>query len=161
MDFANEEFVVYPRYGVGRVLGVSNKKFAGTTEKCLGIKFDHQNLSLFIPVHRLEKVRLRKLMSRAGIKRVIETMKARARFNPKDTHKERMAGCQEKVNTGDSIQLAEIARDLARLSKKQDLSMEEEAICRDCISLLSREIAVCQGKELREVRKELEVLLYR
>ncbi|MCP4546491.1 MAG: hypothetical protein GY835_08515 [bacterium] len=161
MDFTNEEFVVYPRYGVGRVLGVSNKKFAGTNEKCLGIKFEHQNLSLFIPVHRLEKVKLRKLMSKPAIKKVLETMKSRARFNPKETHKERLAGCQEKFNTGIANDLAEVARDLARLSKKQDLNMEEETICRDCINLLAREIAICRGTDIKSTRLELEKVLYR
>ncbi len=161
MDFAQEEFVVYPRYGVGRVLGVSKKEFAGQSEKCLGINFEEQNLSLFIPIHRLEVVKLRKVMSRAMCGKVIAAMKARARFNTSATHKERVKKYQEKFNSGDPIEMAEVARDLARLSKRQDLSMEEEGLCRDSITLLAQEISVSRDKEIPVVKKELEVVLYR
>ena len=161
MNFVEEEFLFYPRYGVGRVLGVSKKEFAGTTERCLGIKFDHQNLSLFIPVHRLDKVRLRKVMSKSTANRVITTMKQRARFKPKQTHKDRLKDYQVKFNTGDPMDMAEVARDLARLSKRQELSMEEEGLCRESITLLAREIAVTRDKEIAFVRQIIEKLLYR
>ncbi len=161
MDFAQEEFVVYPRYGVGRVLGVTKKEFAGTTERCLGITFDEQNLSLFIPVHRLEDVKLRKVMSRSMSTKVMGAMKARARFNTGATHKERVKKYQEKFNSGDPVEMAEVARDLARLSKRQDLSMEEEGLCRDSINLLAQEISISRDKEIGVVKKDIEQVLYR
>jgi CarD family transcriptional regulator len=161
MDFAQQEFVVYPRYGVGRVLGVSKKEFAGQTERCLGIQFEEQNLALFIPVHRLEDVRLRKIMSRKMTTQVMSAMKSRARFNTGNSHKERVKRYQEKFNTGDPVEMAEVARDLARLSKRQDLSMEEEGLCRESISLLAREIAISRGTEIPRVRRDIEELLYR
>lgn len=161
MDFAQEEFVVYPRYGVGRVLGVSKKEFAGQSERCLGITFDDQNLSLFIPVHRLEAVKLRKVMSRKMTSRVFSAMKSRARFNTSATHKERVKKYQEKFNSGDPVEMAEVARDLARLSKRQDLSMEEEGLCRDSINLLAQEISISRDKEIANVKTEIENVLYR
>lgn len=161
MDFAKGEFVVYPRYGVGRVLGVARKKFADQSERCLGIQFDHQNLTLYLPVHRLDKVRLRKVMSRGVVRRVMEALKARARYDPKQSHKERLKDYQAKFNTGDPILMAEVARDLARLSKRQELTMEEESLCRESIMLLAREIAIRRNKETAEVRSDMETLLYR
>lgn len=161
MDFAQEEFVVYPRYGVGRVLGVSKKEFAGQTENCLGITFEEQNLSLFIPVHRLQAVKLRKVMSRSMATRVINAMKARARFNTSNSHKERVKKYHEKFMSGDPVEMAEVARDLARLSKRQDLSMEEEGLCRDSITLLAQEISISRDKEIATVKKDIEEVLYR
>ncbi|MCB1162604.1 MAG: CarD family transcriptional regulator [Candidatus Krumholzibacteriia bacterium] len=161
MDFAQQEFVVYPRYGVGRVLGVSKKEFAGQTERCLGIQFEEQNLALFIPVHRLEDVRLRKIMSRKMTTEVMSAMKSRARFNTGNSHKERVKRYQEKFNTGDPVEMAEVARDLARLSKRQDLSMEEEGLCRESINLLAREIAISRSTDILKVRKDIEEVLYR
>ena len=161
MEFRKEDFVVYPRYGVGRVLGVATKKFAGQAEKCLGIQFEHQNLALYIPMHRIEKVKLRKVMSKSTASQVISRMKSRARFKPSQTHKERLKDYQGKFNSGDPMDMAEVARDLARLSKRQDLSMEEEGLCRESITLLAREIAVSKNKEIIAVRANLEKLLYR
>jgi CarD family transcriptional regulator len=161
MTFQKEDFVVYPRYGVGRVLGVQQKKFAGQAETCLGIQFEHQNLSLFIPLHRVEKVKLRRVMSKTTAARVLSAMKLRARFKPSQSHKERLKDYQGKFNSGDPIEMAEVARDLARLSKRQDLSMEEEGLCRESITLLAREIAVSKSKETIEVRENIERLLYR
>ncbi len=161
MTFQKEDFVVYPRYGVGRVLGVAKKKFAGQSENCLGIQFEHQNLSLFIPLHRVEKVKLRKVMSKSTATRVLTTMKLRARFKPSQTHKERLKDYQGKFNSGDPLEMAEVARDLARLSKRQDLSMEEEGLCRESITLLAREIAVSKNKETIAIRHNIEKLLYR
>ncbi len=161
MEYADEDFLVYPRYGVGRVLGVTKKGFAGQSEHCLGIQFEHQNLSLFIPVHRLEQVRLRKVMSKSTASRVISTLKQRARFNPKQTHKDRLRDYQGRFNSGDPLEMAAVARDLARLSKRQELSMEEEGLCRETITLLAREIAVSRNKETQHVRQNIEKLLYR
>jgi len=161
MEFSEQDYVVYPRYGVGRVMGVTQKKFAGQTEKCLGIKFDHQNLSLFIPLHRIDKVRLRKVMSKTTATQVISSMKQRARFDPKQTHKDRLKDYQVKFNTGDPLEMAEVARDLARLSKRQELSMEEEGLCRESITLLAHEIAILRNRETAAVRENLEKLLYR
>lgn len=161
MEFDQQEFVVYPRYGVGRVLGVSKKEFAGQTERCLGIRFEEQNLALYIPVHRLEHVRLRSVMSRSQTTQVMSAMKSRARFDTGNSHKERVRHYQEKFNTGDPVEMAEVARDLARLSKRQDLSMEEEGLCRDSINLLAREIAISRKADLLRVRKDIEEVLYR
>lgn len=161
MEFDQQEFVVYPRYGVGRVLGVTKKEFAGQTERCLGIRFEEQNLALYIPVHRLEHVRLRSVMSRSMTTQVMSAMKSRARFDTGNSHKERVKHYQEKFNTGDPVEMAEVARDLARLSKRQDLSMEEEGLCRDSINLLAREIAISRKADLQRVRKDIEEVLYR
>ncbi|MBM4117130.1 hypothetical protein FJ251_05200 [bacterium] len=161
MEFDQQEFVVYPRYGVGRVLGVTKKEFAGQSERCLGIRFEEQNLALYIPVHRLEQVRLRSVMSRSMTTQVMSAMKSRARYDTANSHKERVKHYQEKFNTGDPVEMAEVARDLARLSKRQDLSMEEEGLCRDSINLLAREIAISRKADLQRVRKDIEEVLYR
>lgn len=161
MEFNEGDKVVYPRYGVGRVTGISKQKTGSNTETCLGISFEKRNMSLFIPVGRLGKVRLRKVMSRHAINKVMHTIRLRAHFSPGLTHKERVKFYQAKFDTGEPTEVAEVARDLARLSKKQELSMEEEALCRDSISLISTEIAVTKKKDMAPVRQDLEDILYR
>ena len=161
MDYHDGEHVVYPPYGVGMVTGVAKKKFAGTTEKCLGIQSGQRHRSLFIPIHRLEKVRLRKVMSKSTATRVISQLKTRARYDVSQSHKDRLKHYQVMFNTGEPMEMAAVARDLARLSKKQELSMEEEGLCRESIGMLSHEIAISRNKETKAVRDNIEKLLYR
>ena len=161
MSFEKGDHVFFPRHGVGEVIGVSKQKAGGETEQCLGVQFPKQNMSLYIPVDRLDGVRLRKVMGRNKASKVFESLKGRARFNTDRSHKERVRFYQDKFDTGDPLELSDIARDLARLSKKQDLTMDEENLCRNSIDLLSREIAVTRKKMPAEIRQLIEDVIYR
>jgi CarD family transcriptional regulator len=161
MEYSEGEHVFYPRHGVGEILGVSTQKCAGSSEECLGVHFVQQNMTLHIPVYRLGAVGLRKVMSRQKVSKVFEALKGRARYNTSHSHKERVKHYQKKFDTGDPLELAAVARDLARLSKKQDLTMDEEGLCRNSIDLLSKEISITKKKPSPEMRAEIEDVVFR
>jgi len=100
-------------------------------------------------------------MGRTKITKVFEALKGRARYNTSRSHKERVKHYQKKFDTGDPLELAAVARDLARLSKKQDLTMDEEGLCRNSIDLLSKEISISRKKPPSGVRIDIEELLFR
>ena len=161
MNYETGDHVFYPRHGVGEVIGVSTQKCAGSSEKCLGIRFGQQSMALYIPLYRLEDVGLRKVMGRNKISKVMGSLKARARFNPSHSHKERVKHYQAKFDTGDPLELASVARDLARLSKRQELTMDEEGLCRNSIDLLASEISISRKKAVSAVRSDIEEVIYR
>ncbi len=161
MEFQEGEFVFYPRHGVGEILGVSTQKCGDSSEKCLGVHFGPQNMTLHIPVYRLGAVGLRKVMSRQKVTKVFDALKGRARYNTSHSHKERVKHYQKKFDTGDPLELAAVARDLARLSKKQDLTMDEEGLCRNSIDLLAKEISITRKKTPPAVRNDIEEVVFR
>lgn len=161
MEYAEGDYVFYPRHGVGEIIGVSTQKCGDAAEECLGVHFVQQNMTLHIPVYRLNRVGLRKIMSRQKITKVFETLKGRARYKLSHSHKERVKHYQKKFNTGDPNELASVARDLARLSKKQDLTMDEEGLCRNSIDLLAKEISITRKNTPKIVRTDIEEVLFR
>ena len=161
MEYSHGEHVFYPRHGVGEVIGISTQKCAGMSERCLGIQFGQQSMALYIPLYRLNAVGLRKVMGKTKISRVLDSLRDRARYNPSHSHKERVKHYQAKFDTGDPMELAATARDLARLSKRQELTMDEEGLCRNSIDLLASEISISRSKVTSVVRSDIEQVLYR
>jgi len=161
MVFEKGDYVFYPRHGVGEILGVSTQRCGESAEQCLGVHFKNQNMTMHIPVYRLENAGLRKVMGRNKVSQVFEALKGRARYNVSRSHKERVKHYQQMFDTGDPLELAAVARDLARLSKKQDLTMDEEGLCRNSIDLLAKEISISRKKPPSGVRTDIEELLFR
>ena len=50
IEFKTEDFVVYPTHGVGKILGTETQEIAGTELDLLVINFEHDRMTLRIPV---------------------------------------------------------------------------------------------------------------
>ena len=62
-DFETEEFVVYPTHGVGRILGTEKQEIAGTELDLLVIDFEHDRMTLRMPLSKAHESGLRPLRS--------------------------------------------------------------------------------------------------
>ena len=161
MEFKEGQDIVYPKYGLGKILEIKYKKLPRGRTKGVLIRFPAMHMTVWVPEERLKKTKVRKPISRYMAKKVFGVLKQRARFRLGTKAKERAHLYKEKVLSGDPIDLAETVRDLVRLSLKKSLNVREAEIANTAMRTLTRELALASGKTVEAVREDLESVLYR
>jgi CarD family transcriptional regulator len=161
MEFKAGQDIVYPKYGLGKILEIKYKKLPRGRTKGVLIRFPAMHMTVWVPEERLKKTKVRKPISRYMARKVYKVLGQRARFKRGRKAKERAQYYKDKVLSGDPIDLAETARDLVRLSLKKSLNVRETEIANTALRTLVRELALATGKNVEAIREEIDSILYR
>ena len=62
--FCEGDFVVYPAHGVGHVLGTEKREIGGSLLELVIVRFEHDKMTLRIPLSKAARSGLRKLSSK-------------------------------------------------------------------------------------------------
>ncbi len=161
LPYVEGQFVVHPKYGLGRVNRILERKLSTRTVPCLEIGFSYQEMKLTIPVDQVDRSGLRRPIGKKSIDDVFKVLRGRATFDAKRRSAKRVVDYRKRLGQGDPTSLAEAVRDLARLSLRKSLSYEERKILSTALRILSREVALARGREPDDVREEIEKIVYR
>jgi CarD family transcriptional regulator len=161
MEFKVGQDIVYPKYGLGKIVEIKAKNLPRGKVKGVRIRFPAMHMTVWVPEERLKKTKVRKPISKYMARKVYATLKGRARFKTGMKAKERAQYYKDKVLSGDPLDLAETVRDLFRLSLKKSLNVRETEIANTAFRTLSRELALASGKTVDQVKEDLEGVLYR
>ena len=161
MEFKVGQDIVYPKYGLGKVLEIKYKKLPRGRTKGVLIRFPAMHMTVWVPEERLKTTKIRKPVSRYMARKIYDLLKKRARFRLGTKAKERAQFYKNKVLSGDPMDLAETVRDLVRLSIKKSLNVREAEIANTAMRTLVRELALATGKTVDAVREDLDEILYR
>jgi CarD family transcriptional regulator len=161
MEFKVGQDIVYPKYGLGKILEIKSKKLPRGRTKGVLIRFPAMHMTVWVPEERLKRTKVRKPMSRYMARKVLGVLRQRARFRLTTKAKERAQYYKNKVLSGDPVDLAETVRDLTRLSLKKSLNVREAEIANTALRTLVRELALATGKNVEDVREEVDHILYR
>ena len=161
MEFKVGQDIVYPKYGLGKIIEIKAKKLPRGRVMGVRIRFPAMHMTVWVPEERLKKTKVRKPISKYMARKVYAALKGRARFKTGMKAKERAQYYKDKVLSGDPIDLAETVRDLFRLSMKKSLNVRETEIANTAFRTLSRELALASGKTVEKIKEDLEHILYR
>jgi CarD family transcriptional regulator len=162
MEFKVGQDIVYPKYGLGKILEIKSRKLpTGRRIRGVLIRFPAMHMTVWVPEERLKKTKVRKPISRYMARKILGVLKQRARFKMGTKAKERAQYYKNKVLSGDPVDLAEAVRDLTRLSLKKSLNVREAEIANTALRTLVRELALATGKNVEDVREEVDTILYR
>ena len=144
--------VAYPPHGVGRIAAREKRMVLGVEEEVVVIELGN-DLSVTLPMARAQEL-LRPPVTEAGIRRVRETLREDGVVSDEIWSK-RVQYAQEKLRSGDPLELAEIVRDGVRREQGKTangtptkLSTSERALHLKARELLSGEISVTRGLDL-------------
>jgi CarD family transcriptional regulator len=158
--FKPGEFIVYPAYGVGQIVGIEEQEVAGTKLELFVITFVKNKMTLRVPTAKVVSLGMRKLAEGPVVKRALETLKGRARIK-RTTWSRRAQEYEGKINSGDIGSIAEVVRDLYRAQSQSEQSYSERQLYEAALDRLSREIAAVQHITETEAVKEIEAALAR
>lgn len=146
--------VAYPPHGVGRVAGREKKVVLGVEQETVAIDLA-DGLCVTLTLTRAREL-LRPLLDEAGLRRVKETLREDGPVT-EEIWSKRLKQAQEKLRTGDPLELAAIVRDgvlrdraLSANGTRSKLSVSERALCVKARELLTDEISMVRGVERAE-----------
>lgn len=139
LDLKAGDAVVYPGRGVGRVNAVEEQEAAGFKLEMFVITFERENAVLKIPTARAAKQGLRAVSDQNTIDAALEVMAGRPKKS-KQMWSRRAIELDSKLNSGNLLQLAEVARDLHRAEGEAEASYSERAIYDNAVGLIAAEV---------------------
>lgn len=158
MEFKTDEFVVYPTHGVGKILGTETQEIAGTELDLLVINFEHDRMTLRIPVTKAQNSGLRRLSSRKQMDVALTKLKGRARVR-RTMWSRRAQEYEAKINSGDPVSIAEVIRDLRRNTSQADQSYSERQMYQAAMDRLAREFAAIEKIDEETAATRLEKIM--
>lgn len=157
LEFKAKDFVVYPAHGVGQIISIEEQTVVGASMEFFVIFFTKSKLTVRVPVRKAANVGMRKpsdLSSVQGVKRILSETARKGRGNWSRLAQE----YESKINSGDIVAIAEVARDLFRPGDSGQ-SFSERQLYVSALDRLCGEIALVDGISEEKAANELEDLL--
>lgn len=158
VEFNTNDFVVYPTHGVGRILGIEQQNFSGTSIDVVVIRFEQDRMTLRVPLEKARGLGLRTLSSKKQMEDAISTLQGKARTR-RDMWAKRAKVYDEKIRSGDPVSIAEVVRDLHRKENKSEQSYSERQMYQAALDRLAREFAAIEQIPQSAAADKLENLM--
>jgi CarD family transcriptional regulator, regulator of rRNA transcription len=157
LEFKATDYVVYPAHGVGQVLSIEERTVAGASLEFFVIFFAKSKMTVRVPVLKASNVGMRKLSDLSSIQEVKKVLSETPRRG-RGTWSRVAQEYESKINSGNIIALAQVARDLFRPGDSGQ-SFSERQLYVSAFDRLCGEIALVDGNSEEQAAKEIEGLL--
>ncbi|RMF43984.1 MAG: CarD family transcriptional regulator [Deltaproteobacteria bacterium] len=152
---------VYPSQGVGVIEAIESREFSGIRSEFYVLRIVDTDMTIMVPVGNVEQVGLRRLISKQQVSRIYKVLEDK----PSDglgsipSWSRRQREYQEKIKSGDPLEVAEVLRELYLIKEDKELSYGEKKVLELARKLLVSEIARAEGKDEDKVAQRVEKML--
>ena len=157
--FIPGDFVVYPSHGVGKIIGTEKRKIEETDLELLVIRFEHERMTLRVPLSKATESGLRTLSSKIQMDEAIITLKGKAKVK-KTMWSRRAQEYETKINSGSLVSIAEVVRDLYRKDDQGEQSYSERQLYQSALERLASEFAAVDDTDKDSAVIKLEKIIY-
>ena len=158
LEFSQNDYVVYPSHGVGKIEAIEKEIIAGFEMEMFVIHFEKDKMTLRVPTSKADSVGMRSLSSPDIVGKAMSTLKGRARVK-RAMWSRRAQEYEQKINSGDLISIAEVIRDLHRKDEQREQSYSERQLYEAARERLSREVAVIEKTDEQKAVEKMETIL--
>mgnify|MGYP000293604059 CR=1 FL=1 len=142
------DYVVYPKHGVGKIVGVEKAKMGGIDITFYKVSVDREKLSLSIPLN--QQSHLRPISTINQVNKAISILKTKPKIK-RTMWSRRAQEYDQKINSGKLYDLTEVVRDL---NKKTDIiaeqSYSERQLFEKAYERLKSELEVVIGDKAKQ-----------
>ena len=125
------------------------------------LSFEKDKMTLKVPKDKIVSTGMRKLSSPNIIGKALQVISGKAKVK-RAMWSRRAQDYEQKINSGELIQIAEVVRDLHRNDEQREQSYSERQLYEAALDRLTREVAaVDYGDEVAAARKVDSVLVSR
>ena len=156
--FIPGDFVVYPSHGVGKIIGTEKRKVEEIDLELLVIRFEHERMTLRVPLSKATESGLRTLSSTIQMEEAIGTLKGKARVK-KTMWSRRAQEYETKINSGSLVSIAEVVRDLYRKDDQGEQSYSERQMYQSALERLASEFAAVDDTDKNTAVTKLEKII--
>ena len=158
ISFIPGDFVVYPSHGVGKIIGTETRKFEELELELLVIRFEHERMTLRVPLSKATESGLRTLSSKVQMEEAIVTLKGKAKVK-KTMWSRRAQEYETKINSGNLVSIAEVVRDLYRKDDQGEQSYSERQMYQAALERLASEFAAVDNTDKESAVAKLEKII--
>jgi len=152
--FSEDQLVVYPAQGVGKVERIETQVIGGASAAFFIVRILSNNVTLMVPVKNAANVGLRALCTAEEGAAIIESLKDRSDFTgyTGQNWNRRYREYSEKLKSGDLSDVAYVLKELLLIGQNKELSFGERRLLEQATSLLTLELALALGKEQQDIK---------
>ena len=158
VNFIPGDFVVYPSHGVGKIIGTESRKIEEIDLELLVIRFEHERMTLRVPLSKANESGLRTLSSKVQMDEAIVTLKGKAKVK-KSMWSRRAQEYETKINSGSLVSIAEVVRDLYRKDDQGEQSYSERQMYQAALERLASEFAAVDDTDKDSAVVKLEKII--
>ncbi len=148
---------VYPAQGVGVVEKIESREFCGQTHDFYILRIIDNDMTIMIPVGNAGHVGLRTLMSKDKVETIYSALGEKQSGSPAiASWSRRQREYNDKIKTGDPMDVAEVLRELYLIREEKELSYGEKKVLELARRLLVKELALAEGIAEETVTERLE-----
>ena len=147
-----KDSVVYPSHGVGKIIKIEKKKILEHNLKYYIIEFINNNMKIMVPVDKADEIGIRPIIKKAQIPKVLKILKEKPEVCD-DDWKTRYQMNNEKIKTGEILEIAKVVRDLHKKEKSKELSLMERKLYESALTHLIYEIATTKKIKFENAEK--------
>lgn len=145
-DFKEGDLVVYPSHGAGIITGMEEKTVLGESRRYYTVYISDANLTVSVPD---TGTALRRCADAAAASEALEVLGEGVTEMPSNwSH--RLKHNQDKIKSGEILQVAEVVRNLNSYGGEHNLSTGERNTLMKARQILVSEIAICRDIEIPE-----------
>lgn len=158
--FSEEQLVVYPAQGVGRVERIETQVIGGASADFFIVRILSNNVTLMVPVKNAVNVGLRALCTADEGLAIIESLKDRSDFTgyTGQNWNRRYREYSEKLKSGDLADVAYVLKELLLIGQNKELSFGERRLLEQATSLLTLELALALNEEQQAIKDRINVI---
>ncbi len=151
-------WVVYPSHGVGQLTNIDTMEVNGEKMEFYVILFQKNKLLLKLPVKKAISAGLRNVVNQDAVNQIFLNLSQKIK-RKRMMWSKRAQEYEVKINSGDTMALADTLRELHRTGGTSMQSFSERQIYQKALERLATEISIAENKEVEEVTKRIEITL--
>lgn len=156
--FGVGEKAVYPCHGVGTVEKIESCNIGGSVQEFYVLKIQATGAKVMVPTRSARSVGMRSVISAPEVERIYEILRSPSKRS-NATWNRRFRALNEKLNTGNLMEIAEVLRDLSSLRNDKELSFGEKKMLERARSMIVSEVCAARNEERNDIESELSNIL--
>ena len=154
------DLAVYPAQGVGVIESIDCQEIMGQEHKVYVLRIVDTDMKIMVPVNNVKTVGLRNLVDQSKIDDIYHVLEAKPDGGKMASWSRRQRVYNEKIKTGDLLEVAEVLRELCQISNDKELSYGEKKVLELTRRLLIKEMAVAQNTDEEKVNQRLDKIFH-
>ena len=150
------DMAVYPTQGVGVVESIEEREYSGHSQQFYILRIVDSDMKIMVPVGNVENVGMRQLIDQQRITGIFDALSEPTITGKIASWSRRQREYNDKLKTGDLLEVAHVLRDLYQIGTGKELSYGEKKVLEQARKLLVTEVALAEGAKEDQVVQRLE-----
>ena len=158
LQYAVSDKIVHPHYGAGTITGVEQLDLIAGYERYYVIDMFEKQLTVRVPVRKVDELGIRKVMSSEILDRVLNTLRDIPDPLPEE-YKTRQSEVRKRLQAGQPLETAAVVRDLFWHGQLDHLTKTDVVLLDQGRNLLAVEMALASDSDIAVVHQRIDAAL--